>query len=62
MEINQREYQAVILGALLHDVGKFYQRAGFKLEAEDDYWITIYCKEIRFFSKLVAISESIFND
>lgn len=25
-EINQREYQTVILGALLHDVGKFYQR------------------------------------
>lgn len=25
-EFNQREYQAVLLGALLHDVGKFYQR------------------------------------
>lgn len=24
---NQREYQIVILGALLHDIGKFYQRA-----------------------------------
>lgn len=26
-EIAQREYQTVILGALLHDVGKFYQRS-----------------------------------
>lgn len=24
-EINQREYQTVILGALLHDVGKFWE-------------------------------------
>jgi CRISPR-associated protein Csm1 len=26
-EFNEREYQAVIFGALLHDIGKFYQRA-----------------------------------
>ncbi len=26
-DFNQREYQTVILGALLHDIGKFYQRA-----------------------------------
>jgi metal-dependent HD superfamily phosphatase/phosphodiesterase len=25
-DMNQREYQSVILGALLHDVGKFYHR------------------------------------
>jgi CRISPR-associated protein Csm1 len=44
-EFNEREYQAVIFGALLHDIGKFYQRAGFKLEAEDEYWITVCCKK-----------------
>ncbi|MFZ6017309.1 MAG: HD domain-containing protein [Nitrospirota bacterium] len=32
---NQREYQAVILGALLHDVGKFYQRAKDKPKSHD---------------------------
>ena len=26
MEINQSEYYAVVLGALLHDIGKFVQR------------------------------------
>lgn len=26
-DFNQKEYQTVILGALLHDIGKFYQRA-----------------------------------
>jgi len=25
--MNEKEYQAVILGALLHDIGKFWQRA-----------------------------------
>lgn len=25
--MDQREYQTVVLAALLHDVGKFYQRA-----------------------------------
>src|SRR4030042_705955 len=29
MEFNQKEYQAVVLGALLHDVGKLLQRGSF---------------------------------
>ncbi len=29
---NRKEYQAVVLGALLHDIGKFMQRA--ELEKE----------------------------
>ncbi len=44
MEFNEREYYAVILGALLHDIGKFFQRAGYKLEREDEYWIQVCCK------------------
>ena len=43
--MDQKEYQSLILGALLHDVGKFYQRTGLKLNAEDEYWITVCCKK-----------------
>ncbi len=44
MTFNENEFYAVVLGALLHDIGKFYQRTGAKLEAEDDYWIQNCCK------------------
>lgn len=47
MEFNEKEYQTVILAALLHDLGKFCQRAGFKLDSEDEYWITVCCKKFR---------------
>ena len=42
------EYQNVILAALFHDIGKFYQRAGFKLnlgESADSYAYTAYTKK-----------------
>ena len=44
MGFDDKEFQTVILAALLHDIGKFYQRAGHKLGYEDDYWIQICCK------------------
>ena len=44
MSFDEKEYQTLILAALLHDIGKFYQRAGYKLETEDDYWIQVCCK------------------
>ncbi|NWF92138.1 MAG: type III-A CRISPR-associated protein Cas10/Csm1 [Syntrophaceae bacterium] len=47
MSFNEKEFHAVVLGALLHDIGKFYQRAGYKLEKEDDYWIQVCCKRFR---------------
>lgn len=30
-DVNQKGYQTIVLGALLHDVGKFYQRLGLDL-------------------------------
>lgn len=43
-EEKQRELEQLTISALLHDIGKFYQRAGYRLEAEDDFWVTRYCK------------------
>jgi CRISPR-associated protein Csm1 len=38
-EFNQREYRAVILGALLHDTGKFVQRAQINPKSQDhSHW------------------------
>lgn len=43
------EYQNVVLAALLHDIGKFYQRAGFKLDVKsssgDAYDFTAYTRK-----------------
>jgi len=36
MEINQKEYHDLILAAWLHDIGKFFQRAGFNLDTYGD--------------------------
>ncbi len=40
---NQEEYQSLILAALLHDIGKFYQRTGAKLGEEDKRLMTSCC-------------------
>lgn len=40
-------FSHAILAALLHDIGKFYQRAGFKLESEDEYWLQECCRRFR---------------
>lgn len=42
-KFNEKEYQSLILAALLHDVGKFMQRAGEKLDDEDERLIDICC-------------------
>lgn len=47
MSFDEKEYKTVILAALLHDIGKFYQRAGHKLEQEDSYWIQVCCKRFQ---------------
>ena len=36
METNSKEYFELILAAWLHDIGKFYQRAGYKLNRQED--------------------------
>ncbi|MDH7513896.1 MAG: type III-A CRISPR-associated protein Cas10/Csm1 [Clostridiales bacterium] len=36
MSSNQKEYHDLILAAWLHDIGKFYQRSGFKLNTPKD--------------------------
>ncbi|MCX7994981.1 MAG: type III-A CRISPR-associated protein Cas10/Csm1 [candidate division WOR-3 bacterium] len=40
---NQEEYQSLILAALLHDIGKFYQRTGVELREEDKKIMTSCC-------------------
>ncbi len=45
MAFDEKEFQKVILAGLLHDIGKFYQRAGYKLEREDEYWVQMCCKK-----------------
>ncbi|MEW6619052.1 MAG: hypothetical protein AB1422_06865 [bacterium] len=35
-EKNQSDYQSIMLAALLHDIGKFMQRAEVKLSAQSE--------------------------
>ena len=50
-KFNQREYQTVVLGALLHDVGKFYQR-GLERGRGDHQQLGDECFEEYFAEKL----------
>lgn len=40
MTFEEKEYQNLILAAWLHDIGKFYQRANFKLDSSDEFNLT----------------------
>jgi len=42
MEVYEREYLDLILAAWLHDIGKFYQRAGYKLDDTNDSFAKEY--------------------
>jgi len=42
MDTNSKEYLDLILAAWLHDIGKFYQRAGYKLDDTNDSFAKEY--------------------
>lgn len=45
MKENRKEFQELLLAAWFHDIGKFYQRAGFKLNtAKDEEVMTLFAK------------------
>ncbi|MCX7858028.1 MAG: type III-A CRISPR-associated protein Cas10/Csm1 [Deltaproteobacteria bacterium] len=46
-DFDKTQYETVIISALLHDIGKFYQRSGQKLEQEDEFWVSECCKKIK---------------
>lgn len=51
-EFNEKEYQTVILGALLHDIGKFYQRAQINSAVQDHQHWGEECFQLFFREKL----------
>lgn len=46
-ELSERKFESFILAALLHDIGKFYQRTGEKLEAEDEPFLDLCCRRFK---------------
>lgn len=42
MSFDEKEYQTLILAAWLHDIGKFYQRAGYSLDSDEDRFYESY--------------------
>lgn len=47
MSFDEKEYQTLILAAWLHDIGKFYQRAGYSLDTKDDeFYESYYARKV----------------